>query len=97
MKKIYIAGPMTGMPALNRPAFDSYALEVKKSGNIPLNPAVFPDGLKHEEYMDMCYPMVKIADEVHLLPGWKQSKGAKMEHAWAEEWDKRIVFVQEAA
>lgn len=71
MKKIYIAGPMTGMPVLNRPAFNRYALDVKKSGNIPLNPAV--------------------------LPGWTQSKGAKMEHAWAEEWDKRIVFVQEAA
>lgn len=93
MKKIYIAGPMTGMPKLNRPAFKQHAIKIKKSGNIPLNPAVLPEGLKHEEYMDMCYPMVKIADEIHMLPGWENSKGAKMEFAWAEEWDKKIVFI----
>ncbi|MGL5103095.1 MAG: DUF4406 domain-containing protein [Plesiomonas sp.] len=95
MKKIYIAGPMTGITELNRPAFNRYALDVKKSGSIPLNPAVLPEGLKHEEYMEICYPMVKFSDEVHLLPGWKASKGAKIEFAWAKELGKRIVYVQE--
>lgn len=43
--KVYIAGPMTNRPLFNRPTFFAAADRLKEAGDIPLNPAVLPDGL----------------------------------------------------
>lgn len=94
--KIYIAGPMTGLVDANRHAFNGHASTLAEAGHVPLNPAVLPDGLEHHEYMAICKPMVEIADEVHMLPGWEHSKGAMMEHGWASAMDKPIRFVEAA-
>lgn len=40
-KKIYIAGPMTGLPEFNRPNFHLMATRLEKEGYSVLNPAVF--------------------------------------------------------
>lgn len=92
-RKIYVAGPMTGLPNFNRPAFHAYAAQIEASGHIALNPAIFPLGLTHAQYMELCRPMVAIADELHFLPGWVNSKGALMEHQWATCSGKRIHYV----
>ena len=91
--KIYIAGPMTGLVDANRHAFNGHAVTLAEAGHVALNPAVLPDGLAHHEYIAICKPMVEIADEVHMLPGWERSKGATMEHGWATEAGKPIRFV----
>ena len=96
MAKIYIAGPISGLPNFNRDAFNAEAHRLLGLGHVPLNPAVLPDGLEHHEYMAICKPMVEIADEVHMLPGWEHSKGAMMEHGWASAMDKPIRFVEAA-
>ncbi|WOR63061.1 DUF4406 domain-containing protein [Citrobacter freundii] len=36
---------MTNRPHFNRPAFFATADRLKEAGDIPLNPAVLPDGL----------------------------------------------------
>lgn len=92
-RKIYIAGPMTGLIDANRPAFHLHAFKVAQAGHVALNPAVLPDGLQHHEYMAICKPMVEIADEVHMLPGWEHSKGAMQEHQWATAMGKEVHFV----
>lgn len=92
-RKIYVAGPMTGLPGFNRPAFHAYAAQVEASGHIALNPAIFPLGLTNPEYMELCRPMVAIADEIHMLPGWVNSEGAMMEHHWATCSGKVIRYV----
>lgn len=92
-RKIYLAGPMTGLPDFNRPAFFRQAEQVAASGHIVLNPAVLPLGLAHHEYMAICLPMVEIADELLMLPGWEQSKGAKMEHSKAQDLGKPINYL----
>lgn len=46
MTKIYIAGPMTGIPDYNRPAFNEYAAKLVEQGHTVLNPATLPDGLE---------------------------------------------------
>ena len=92
-RKIYIAGPMTGLIDANRPAFHLHAFKVAQAGHVALNPAVLPDGLQHHEYMAICKPMVEIADEVHMLPGWEPSKGAMQEHQWATAMGKEVLFV----
>jgi hypothetical protein len=39
MKKVYISGPMTGLPDNNYPAFDARAKELWAAGYMPCNPA----------------------------------------------------------
>lgn len=95
-QKVYIAGPMSGLPEENRPAFFAMAERVKAKGHIPLNPAILPDGLQQHEYMAICLEMVKMADRVLLLPGWKNSLGAKAEWSLARKLGKTIQEVQTA-
>ena len=92
--KIYIAGPMTGLPDCNRPAFNAVASILTKCGETVLNPAVLPDGMEHHEYMTICLAMVEVADQVFLLPGWRESKGACMEHRKACELGKKIIEIE---
>lgn len=41
-KIVYIAGPMSGLPDCNRPAFHAEANHQRERGHIPLNPATLP-------------------------------------------------------
>ncbi|WP_421228514.1 DUF4406 domain-containing protein [Aeromonas jandaei] len=77
--KVYVAGPMTGLPEFNRPAFFAAEAHLKELGAVVVNPAVLPDGFSHDAYMRMCIPMMMECDAVAFLPGWQQSKGARQE------------------
>lgn len=85
MAKVYIAGPMSGIPEFNRPAFHRAARHIVRRGNVALNPAILPDGLEQAEYMDICFAMLRCADAIFMLDGWQQSAGAKAEYALAEK------------
>lgn len=80
---IYIAGPMTGLPEYNRPAFHATAALLALGGFRVLNPARQPDGLTWEEYMRRGLEDVQRADALYLLPGWLRSRGARLEVALA--------------
>ena len=92
MKKMYIAGPMSGLTNFNRDSFHSAEYEILREGNAPLNPAYFPDGLTQCEYMQLCCPMVMMADELLMLSGWEISAGAKVEHELALKCGKVINY-----
>lgn len=85
MKKVYIAGPMTGYDNYNRQSFNDAAVRLHISGMNPLNPAILPDGLTQGQYMDICFAMIRAADEIYLLKGYEESKGATAELAYAEK------------
>jgi hypothetical protein len=92
MKKIYIAGPMTGLPEFNKPAFFELAAKLEEQGHIVLNPAILPSGLEWHEYMQICAPMVMVADAIHLMDGWENSKGARKEHRLANKLGLEIIY-----
>ena len=80
--KIYIAGPMTGIPDLNYPAFDALAEKLRAAGHAVINPAenpVPPCG-SWLGYMRMSVAQVSTVDCVVMLPGWESSRGATLEH-----------------
>lgn len=83
--KIFISGPMTGLPHFNRPAFHEASLLLSSQGHIALNPATLHDGLSEKEYMDICLSMLRCADAIYLLDGWKLSAGTRVEQALAEK------------
>lgn len=80
--KIYIAGPMTGMPGLNFPAFHMATAELRAQGYTVINPAeVNPDqATSWEECMRRDIAELVTCDRIHLLPGWEVSRGATLEH-----------------
>ena len=81
--KVYIAGPMTGLPHFNRPAFNQAALNLSFEKHVALNPAILPDGLTEADYMAVGLTMLQRADAIYLLTGWQFSAGARAEHALA--------------
>ena len=90
--KIYIAGPMTGLPDCNREAFNRAATILESQGHVVLNPAILPDGLEHHEYMEICISMLMVCERVVLLPGWEKSKGAVIERFYAEQFKLDIKY-----
>lgn len=90
--KIFISGPMSGLPNFNRDAFNAEAHRLLGLGHVALNPAILPDGLEQHEYMAICIEMVKMADQLVMLPGWERSAGARSEHALAIKLGKAIIL-----
>ena len=92
MTIIYIAGPMSGIKDFNRPLFNMVAAELTEHGHSVLNPATLPDGLSQGQgqYMQICLPMVSVADELVMLLGWEQSDGAHIEFLLAKKSGKTI-------
>lgn len=92
--KVYIAGPMSGLPDDNRQAFHDMATRLGQTQLSPvvLNPATLPAGLTQAEYMALCLPMVMMADAVVMLEGWERSKGAIAERALAQKLGKPISY-----
>ena len=81
--KVYIAGPMTGLPDKGRRAFYQAEGALRAMGFRVINPACLPDDLETADYMPICLAMLQQADAVFMLPGWQHSGGARIEHNFA--------------
>ncbi|MBF5006979.1 DUF4406 domain-containing protein [Diaphorobacter caeni] len=79
--KIYIAGPMTGLPGFNYPAFNAAAESLRAAGHHVENPAENPDPAckSWAGYMRMALAQLVTCDAIYLLKGWESSKGARIE------------------
>ncbi|MFA5525937.1 MAG: DUF4406 domain-containing protein [Acholeplasmataceae bacterium] len=87
-KTIYIAGPMTGIPEHNFPAFNEAAARLREEGWFVVNPAENFGGrtdLPRHEYMRLDIKMLADCEAIYLLPGWERSRGAMMEYKVALE------------
>lgn len=93
MVSTYIAGPMTGYPQFNYPAF-AYAATVLRSQGVDVRSPheVDNEGVERpwEWYMRRTLKMMLDCDEVVLLPGWRESKGARIERQLAEQLGMKI-------
>ena len=87
---IYVSGPMTGYPKLNRPKFNKIADQLSKYGYKVVNPAFFSDGLWKACLVRDLIVMLLFCNKLALLPGWKKSKGAQLEISVARKLGFRI-------
>ena len=77
----YVSGPMTGLPDLNFPAFHAAAKYLRFRGVEVVNPAEFGEepGKSWVDYMRKDIAALMRCNVIVMLPGWKKSKGAKLE------------------
>lgn len=80
LRDYYIAGPMTGLPELNYPAFHAAEKHLTDNGLSVENPAVnnIPGG-SWEDYMRLGLTQLLRCKRLYMLNGWESSKGAVFE------------------
>lgn len=97
-RKIYISGPISGMPAGNIQAFMDAEKKIKDFGDVPVNPILigieaeshpgFDDMNQSDQweiYMRYDIRELMLCDCAVFLPGWKASHGAMVEYALCQE------------
>ncbi|MCL2162343.1 MAG: DUF4406 domain-containing protein [Betaproteobacteria bacterium] len=86
MKRVYVSGPMTGLPELNFPVFYAEARRLRELGYTVINPAELnKNETRRAQCMRRDIRALTLCDAVQLLPGWRASKGAALELAVAKE------------
>lgn len=91
---MYIAGPMSGIPEFNYPAFHVAAKALRAVGYTVVNPAeISPEqGNDWVYYMRRDIPAMLTCESIFLLKGWENSKGATLEKHIAEALGMLVFF-----
>ena len=82
---VYLAGPMTGYPEFNFPAFKAAASDIDEMGVGAVyctafgTPPAPEDALPWDEYLREALRLMLTCNAVVVLPGWRESKGARLE------------------
>lgn len=94
--RIYISGPITGHEDylaefdVARRAVEAlfdYRVEVINPARIC---AELPEDTEWEEYMNICFKLLDMADGIYMMQGWKESTGAGAEYGYARALNKKI-------
>lgn len=97
MKRVYLSGPMTGLPELNFPAFNAEAARLRSLGFVVVNPVdLNPDpATGWNECMRNDLKALLDCDMLALLDGWQRSSGAHLEMHMAHRVGMEIVIAKE--
>ena len=95
--RIYVSGPMTGMPELNFPEFHRVANELNADGHIAVNPAEIDHGSDPtwEDCLRRDIAALITCDAVVFLPGHEHSRGARLERHIATELGMQLMYRSE--
>lgn len=93
----YIAGPMSGYPEHNFPAFYAKAAEQRALGYKVINPAELDDQdgdltKPWDFYLRRDLHFLAECNRIVLLDGWEKSKGAQLEHHIGKTLGFEIVY-----
>ena len=93
MRRIYLAGPMTGIKDFNYPAFNAAAKLLRENGYHVENPAEnsAPDCGTWLGYMRIAITQLATCDMVVMLPGWSESRGAVVERNLAKGLGLQVI------
>lgn len=85
--KVYISGPMTDCPGYNFDNFEKAAELIEAGGDVSVSPADMTgvkEGWEWEDYLREDLRLILDCDAIVLLPGWKESRGARLEYDTAK-------------
>lgn len=93
ISRVYLAGPMTGFEDFNFPAFNAMAAQLRARGYVVENPAEHGvvEGADWADYMAYDLTRLGLCGQVAVLPGWENSKGARLEVHIARELGMKVV------
>ena len=101
-KTIYISGPITNEPDYMDHFIQAeifiYEKMLKNECDYTgiINPARinerFPCDFTHDDYMKICLAELDLCHGVYMLKGWQHSKGANMEHTYAQNLGLEIIY-----
>ena len=95
--RLYLAGPMTGIPQLNFPLFHAEAARLRSAGFEIVNPAEInadPAAGWLQCMRDDIAQLVR-CDGIALLPNWHRSRGALLEHFIARSLELHVYMASE--
>lgn len=92
--RVYLAGPMTGLPEFNFPAFNAEAASLRADGLVVINPAEhgIVEGAEWADYLRHDLAGLMSCERIHLLRGWHDSKGARLEVHAAKALGMQITY-----
>jgi len=93
--KVYLAGPMRGIPDHNKAAFAQAAERWRLAGHTVFNPASLKPGLTRRDYMIQDIKNLLKSEAVVVLRGWEDSEGASLEVAIAQCLDIPIYYEEQ--
>lgn len=79
MKRVYLSGPMSGIPESNFPAFHEWAARLRAEGFEVVSPAEIEEAGSWEMCLRKDMRELPTCDAIALMPGWERSKGAHLE------------------
>jgi hypothetical protein len=93
--KIYIAGKVSGLPYhLVSQKFGKHEVELRRQGHEPIVPLNLVNRTDNwSSAMRKCISAMMTCDAIHLLPDWKDSPGAVIEHGLAHKLNIPIVYI----
>lgn len=99
MKKIYIAGKITGIEEEARLLFEEAEFKLWGEGWQPVNPMKLDHnhGKTWAEYMRLGVAELMKCEALFALSNWKDSEGAKIEIRLAKEVGIKIIYQDEKA
>lgn len=93
--KIYLSGPMSGLLDFNRPAFTEAAAKLRAEGHEVIVPHETPSkGTEWEDYMRSDIIAMLNCESIAMLPGWSESRGAKIEYRLAVDLGFEVRFMK---
>lgn len=89
-EKIYISGGITNNPDYKKQFTRKYA--ELENDYIVLHPLMINAQLSWKEYMRIDLAMIAVCNCIYMLKGWENSRGAKIEHFYAEYLGLKIIY-----
>lgn len=90
----YLSGPMTGLKDYNFPAFEETKKTLEELGLYVLSPHEVSKQNSWEAYMKTALIRLCYCTDMCMLPGWENSRGAKIEHTIAKELAMPIYYLK---
>lgn len=101
---VYISGPITGIENYKQ-NFEDAEKKLRQMGLRVANPVRFAEALEekkklyygrmptYKEYMETAIATLFRCDSIYFLPGWKNSKGARLEYRTAKTVGIQRIYI----